>query len=117
MPVQISYPYFELEFDAKGKPSDAKQLPALLDGLKKNNTTDVFIVSHGWNNDPKDAHALYQNLFNNMKQQEQNVDVTGRSFAVAGIIWPSKKFDVADDQPNAASVGGSKGSTRVQAQV
>jgi hypothetical protein len=28
MPVQIPYPYFELEFDASGKPTDAKQLPA-----------------------------------------------------------------------------------------
>lgn len=117
MPVQIPYPYFELEFDAKGKPSDAKQLPALLDGLKTNKTTDLFIISHGWNNDAKDAHDLYQDLFNNVKAQEKNVDVTGRTFAVAGVIWPSKRFDVADDKPNAASVGGSNGNARVQAQV
>jgi hypothetical protein len=117
MPVQIPYPYFELEFDAKGKPADSKQLAALLDGLQKNKTTDLFIISHGWNNDSKDAHALYQDLFNNVKAQEKNVDVAGRSFAVAGIIWPSKKFDVADDAPNAASVGGSNGQARVKAQV
>jgi hypothetical protein len=105
MPVQIPYPYFELEFDASGKPTDAKQLPALIDGLKKSKTTDLFVISHGWNNDEKDAHALYQELFNNVKAQEKNVDVTGRTFAVAGIIWPSKKFDAAEDAPNAASIG------------
>jgi hypothetical protein len=105
MPVQIPYPYFELEFDAKGKPTDAAQLPALIDGLRKNKITDLFIVSHGWNNDEKDAHALYQELFTNVKAQESNTNVTGKSFAVAGVIWPSKKFDAAEDKPNAASLG------------
>lgn len=115
MPVQIPYPYFELEFDASGKPTDAKQLPALIDGLEKNKTTDLFVISHGWNNDEKDAHALYQELFNNVKAQEKNVDVKGRTFAVAGIIWPSKKFDAAEDAPNAASIG--TGHDRLGAQV
>ena len=105
MPVQIPYPYFELEFDAKGKPTDAKQLPALIDGLRKNEITDLFIVSHGWNNDEKEAHALYQELFTNVKAQEKNVNAAGRSFAVAGVIWPSKQFDAAEDKPNAASLG------------
>lgn len=36
MPVRIFYPYFELCFDAKGKPADTKQLAALLDGISKN---------------------------------------------------------------------------------
>jgi len=115
MPVQIPYPYFELEFDTNGKPTDAKQLPALIDGLQKNKTTDLFVISHGWNNDEKDAHALYQELFNNVKAQEKNVDVKGRTFAVAGIIWPSKKFDAAEDAPNAASIG--TGHDRLGAQI
>src|SRR5512140_2077596 len=115
MPVQIPYPYFELEFDAKGKSTDAKQLDALIDGRRKNKTTDLFIVSHGWNNDEKDAHALYQELFTNVKAQEKNVDVTGRTFAVAGVIWPSKKFDAAEDSPNAASLG--TGHARLIAQI
>ena len=77
--------------------------------------TDLFIISHGWNNDPKEAHALYQELFTNVKAQEQNVGTTGRTFAVAGVIWPSKKFDVADDKPNAASLG--NGVSRLRNQV
>jgi hypothetical protein len=115
MPVQIPYPYFELEFDAKGNGTDAAQLPALIAGLRSNKTTDLFLISHGWNNDEKDAHALYQELFNNVKAQEKNVDVSGRSFAVAGVIWPSKKFDAAEDAPNAAAL--SKSNARILAQV
>ena len=115
MPVQIPYPYFELRFDGKGQPADPNQLQTLIDGLKTNNVTDLFIISHGWNNDEKDAHTLYQTLFTNMKAQEQNVNVAGRTFAVAGVIWPSKRFDNAQDKPNAASIG--DGSSRLSKQI
>src|SRR6476469_3858017 len=115
MPVQIPYPYFELRFDANGKPVDPHQLSTLLDGLRQGKATDVFIAAHGWNNDPKEAHDLYQELFTNVKGQEASVGVAGRTFAVAGVIWPSKKFDAADDKPNAASLG--DGLARLRAQV
>jgi hypothetical protein len=117
MPVKIPYPYSELRFDAKGTPEDAKQLPALIDGLKKSKITDLFIASHGWNNDQKEANALYTELFTNVKKQEGSVNTAGRAFAVAGIIWPSKKFDTAEDAPNAASLDGNAGHTRVKKQV
>jgi hypothetical protein len=117
MPVSIPYPYFELRFDAKGKPADAAQLTALLDGLGRLAVTDLFVVSHGWNNDPKEAHALYEELFKNVKAQEKRVNVAGRTFAVAGIIWPSKKFDVAEDAPNAASLRGAMRAQRLAAQI
>ena len=115
MPVSITYPYAELHFDASGKPADAKQLQALAHLVRNNKVTDLFVISHGWNNDEKEAHALYQELFNNIKAQEANVDVGGRSFAVAGVIWPSKKFDAAEDSPKAAALGA--GHARVAKQV
>jgi hypothetical protein len=115
MPVQIPYPYFELKFDGQGQPADPNQLQSLIDGLESNKVTDLFIVSHGWNNDEKDAHSLYQTLFTNVKAQEQSVKVAGRTFAVAGVIWPSKRFDNAQDKPNAASIG--DGSSRLIQQI
>ena len=115
MPVKIPYPYFELRFNADGSAADAKQLPALIAGLRDAGATDVFLASHGWNNDQKEAHALYGELFTNVKAQEKNVPVGGRVFAVAGVIWPSKRFDVAEDSPNAASLG--TGTARIGKQV
>src|SRR5262245_55530145 len=117
MPINIPYPYFELGFDAKGKPVDSAQIPALLDGLAAKHITDLFVVSHGWNNDQREAHDLYEELFKNVKAQEKNVNVTGRTFAVAGVIWPSKKFDAAEDAPKAASLGGKKGEARLAQQI
>jgi len=114
MPVQIPFPYFEIEANADGSPKDPAQITALLSGVKQNAITDLFVASHGWNNDPSEAHALYQELFTNVAAQAKT-SAPDRRFGVAGIIWPSKRFDVADDAPNAASLG--DGHARVARQI
>lgn len=79
-------PYSTAEFDKDGKPLSVPNVPP--------GTTDVIVVSHGWNNDRDAAEALYTKLFENF------VDVTAgdaaisqRKLAIVGVIWPSKKFD------------------------
>jgi hypothetical protein len=78
-------PYAEAQFDKTGKPENAFAVPA---GI-----TDLFVVSHGWNNDADAARALYRELFTNFVGVGKPGDFPGRTFAVAGVIWPSKKFD------------------------
>jgi len=114
MPVQIPFPYFEIEANADGTAKDPSQISALLSGVKQNAITDLFVASHGWNNDAAEAHALYQELFTNVAAQAKT-SAADRKFGVAGIIWPSKRFDVADDAPNAASLG--DGHARVAKQI
>jgi predicted alpha/beta hydrolase family esterase len=79
-------PYSAAEFDKTGKLLNQPEVPS--------GTTDLLVVSHGWNNDRKDAEELYTKLFENF------VDVTAndpaikqRKLAILGVIWPSKKFD------------------------
>jgi hypothetical protein len=55
--------------------------------------TDLFVMSHGWNNNAADARELYRKFFENFVAVAQPADLTARSFAIAGVIWPSKKFD------------------------
>ena len=80
-------PYCEAQFDKNGTLENEGQvsLPA--------GVTDLFVISHGWNNDAGDARALYQNFFTNFAAVGQPNDLPGRSFAIIGVIWPSKKFD------------------------
>ena len=79
-------PYFEAEFDKKGAlDSPAPLLPA--------SVTDLFVVSHGWNNRRTRREALYQELFTNFMAVGDARDLAGRSQAIVGVIWPSKKFD------------------------
>ena len=111
MPETIgTLPYFEVQFTKDGKRFDDAAEQALIDGL--GGVTDLFVVSHGWNNDMEEARALYRELFGNVNQQMHEPatapKLTGRQFAVLGVLWPSKKF--ADEEliagGGAASTGG-----------
>jgi predicted alpha/beta hydrolase family esterase len=87
-------PYSAAEFDKDGKPLGQPTVPA--------GTTDLIVISHGWNNSRDEAENLYKKLFENF------VDVTAtdaaiaqRKIAIVGVIWPSKKFDELMTQPAA----------------
>jgi len=80
-------PYFEAQFNKDGnlENQDQVKLPA--------GVTDLFVMSHGWNNNADDARELYRKFFENFVAVAEPNDLPGRSFAIVGIIWPSKKFD------------------------
>jgi len=110
------FPYYPVEFDKAARPVDPAQTQAVLDAADPAaGLTDLFVVSHGWNNDMNDARALYAALF---KQFRDGIDggwvtgLAGRQFAVLGVFWPSKKFADEDVIPGgAASLGSAAGTT------
>src|SRR5262245_18166655 len=79
-------PYSEAVFDKNESRQNTPVIP--------NDTSDLIVISHGWNNTPAAALDLYTKLFGNF------ADVTagdralaGRKVAIVGVIWPSRKFD------------------------
>ncbi|HEV3409485.1 MAG TPA: hypothetical protein VG095_04280 [Chthoniobacterales bacterium] len=83
-------PYVAAQFDAHGKPLNAAQVKV------PPGTTDLIVVSHGWNNTAEQAEALYRELFTNFAAVASDV-VRSRKLAIIGVIWPSKRFtDVVD---------------------
>ncbi|MEO8595707.1 MAG: hypothetical protein ABI759_20475 [Candidatus Solibacter sp.] len=78
-------PYVEAQFDKNGILQNPVTLPA--------GVTDLFVMSHGWNNNAEDARGLYRRLFTNFVAVAAPNDLPGRSFAILGVIWPSKAFD------------------------
>ncbi|MGH6814867.1 MAG: hypothetical protein ACREC6_04120, partial [Hyphomicrobiaceae bacterium] len=78
-------PYREAKFDKNGILKDQVVLP---EGV-----TDLFVISHGWNNNAAEAQGLYRKFFESFNAVARPNDLPGRSFAVIGVIWPSKKFD------------------------
>ena len=95
----MNYPYAEVEFTKDGalfKPSQNDEaVSTVRDGL----TTDLFGVSHGWNNDMAEARALYEALFGKISEIPGSglmPALGARSFAVIGVFWPSKKFADAE---------------------
>jgi len=78
--------------------------------------TDLFVISHGWNNSADEARELYRRFFTSFAAVSQPDDLPNRSFAVVGVIWPSKKFDelvavssAPDSAAGSAGFGGKAG--------
>ena len=97
-------PYVEIDFDKNGKQQNTETIAP--------DTTDVFVASHGWNNDKADARALYLELFSNIAAQLSGFEVSGKKFAIVGVFWPSKKFDF-----KIAAIGGAGGGPAAVATV
>ncbi len=90
---------FDVEFTKDGTAFDTSQVKALVDNL---DTTDLIVISHGWNNDMAEARALYDQLLGNVEQllalganpqaPASLRGLDGRTFAACRVFWPSKKF-------------------------
>jgi predicted alpha/beta hydrolase family esterase len=104
-------PYITAPFEMDGRLLAPVTVPA--------GTTDIIVMSHGWNNDRADAESLYAALFNSFSQVGQPNDFDARRLAIVGVIWPSKRFDemvasVADQ--NAAGAASVHSQESVQSQ-
>lgn len=106
----FGFPYFEVEFNKKGQSSDPAQVRALTKFLSDGKTTDLFVISHGWNNDIAEARDLYTNIFKCVRQLMDSNIVSGlskRKFAILAVLWPSHKFAEKSLIPSGAASTGS----------
>lgn len=86
MPDIANIPYFEVEFDKTGALKRDVTLPS--------GFTDLFVISHGWNNDAAEARDLYTKFFNSFaKVGRAQFDLSAMKPAILGVFWPSKKFN------------------------
>jgi hypothetical protein len=100
---------FDIEFSRDGAIYDSSQFAAALEGTA--NSTDIFIMSHGWNNNKDEATALYDALTNSIQSVIQLPSfgkLHNRRFSAIRVYWPSKRFEDAELIPGggAASAGG-----------
>jgi hypothetical protein len=88
---------FDIEFTKDGSTFDEAQVRRLLDDVPQ--FTDLFVLSHGWNNDMDEARALYDGLLGNISvllDAGLVQGLQGRRYGALRVFWPSKKF--ADDE-------------------
>lgn len=102
MSRQFAFPYLAVHFDKNGRTtSDVSALPT---------TSDVLLISHGWNNDDHEAQTLYNELLGNIEKLRGNELPDGRALSVIGIFWPSKRFRFADHGKDARGPAAGTGS-------
>jgi hypothetical protein len=91
--------YYEVDFNADGTLNTATGggdggLPA---AVAAGGITDLFVLSHGWNDGVDSARDLYEAMFTLLADQ---LGKHLSSSAAAGVIWPSLLFP--DDDPDNA---------------
>lgn len=94
-------PYYLINFDADGREraaDDGRLLSqVIVDELKTQPVTDVFLMSHGWLGDIKDAEAQYDRWLANLWSCSADLAAIkakrpGFRPLLVGIHWPSKPF-------------------------
>jgi hypothetical protein len=98
------FPFWDVVFDADGDP-DTRTTDALLAEVA--GLTDLYVFSHGWNNEHATARRLYDGFFGLLARQLK-ADPRGRP-GFAGVYWPAKRWSdepIPDFTPVAAAGGG-----------
>ena len=108
MNTPCNFPYFEIEVNKDGQFVKASQVDDAINFVKgkAGAVKDLFVISHGWNNDEADARNLYERFFTELcKAFAQNAapGVSPQQCAVVGILWPSKKFADSELIPGGAA--------------
>jgi len=103
--MTFPYPTFTIQFTKDGDAFDPFETQKLLQHVAGESApTDLIVMSHGWNNNVDDAKNLYESLSGLIKQQvDTNAQLAKRSYAVCGVLWPSKKFEDEDLIPSGAA--------------
>jgi hypothetical protein len=96
------FPFWEAAFDDDGKPQDSTAAAHAVAEIKAAGLTDLFVFSHGWNNDRTDAQKLYDGFFQQIRNLIDDARFPKKRVASCGIIgvfWPSILWP--DEQPDA----------------
>lgn len=80
----------DIQFTKSGAIHDPAQVEQLL--TECNDATSLLVLTHGWNNDMKDARRLYQDFLASLDSVGISEPEILTNMAVLQVFWPSKKF-------------------------
>ena len=89
-----SFPYYIIPFDKNGACEGPRTEQHLLDAVA--GYSDIFLFSHGWNNDWSTAIKRYEDFINGFQSQRRRLGLKmAKDFKplLAGIFWPSQALE------------------------
>ncbi|MBO9648253.1 MAG: hypothetical protein J7605_07055 [Variovorax sp.] len=109
------FPFWLIEFDKAGALEDAGAIDRLIADLESLKITDLFVFSHGWNNDHAAALALYDRFFGEVRKVLNTTPPKSADtrMGVVGIVWPSILWpdDAQSASMNHVMTGGGGGAS------
>ncbi|HEX5758073.1 MAG TPA: hypothetical protein VF121_02665 [Thermoanaerobaculia bacterium] len=109
-PGDIAVPFYVIPFDKRGLCTGPETRRHLLDRLRAERYSDVFVFSHGWNNDWKTAIQRYEGFiggYMRMRRDRALPAPDGYKPLLVGIFWPSTAlvFGESERGPDIAAAG------------
>lgn len=90
-------PFVWVEFDKEAKLKTPQAIAELNTALAAPGVTDLVVLSHGWQNERKDAEKLYSRLWPNVATALKAAGRDPARMVIAGILWPSKAYNADYD--------------------
>lgn len=87
-----SVPWYIVPFDKAGECTGPRTRQHLVDAAAAGNFTDIFLFSHGWNNDWKAASNRYDDFigrYSELRLENSLTYVEPHRPLLVGIFWPS----------------------------
>ncbi|MES5482110.1 hypothetical protein QMZ05_05075 [Bradyrhizobium sp. INPA03-11B] len=100
------FPFWEPSFDEDGRTTNRNAIDKAVSEIVAENLTDLFVFSHGWNNDRSYARSLYEGFFKQVRLVLDNAKFMKKrnpKAGILGIFWPSILWP---DEVPAAQGGG-----------
>ncbi len=95
------FPFIALEYNSEGVLTSSA-LDTLHAQIRSSGTTDLLMIAHGFRNNAKEARTLYEHFLQNFSahitRDELAPTLASRTYAAAGIFWPSKAFSEGPSQ-------------------
>lgn len=85
-------PWYIVPFDKRGACTGPKTRAHLVEAARSGGYTDVFLFSHGWNNDWKAASERYESFIGGMIRTRHELGIPypeGYRPLLVGVFWPS----------------------------
>ncbi len=90
----LAFPYYIIPFDADGQCVGPQTRQHLLDHCGE--YSDVFVFSHGWNNDWTSATKRYEAFIEGFQAQRKSLGLAmpaGYRPLLVGVFWPSQSLE------------------------
>lgn len=102
-------PLYIIPFDKHGTCIGPRTRQHLVDAVKQGDYSDVFLFSHGWNNDWTVATSRYEHFLSgymNMRKAHNLPMPANYRPLLVGIFWPSTALVFTDSEKGPAIAGG-----------
>lgn len=96
---RATFPYYIIPFDKEGRCEGPETQRHLLENASQH--TDIYLFSHGWNNDWKAATERYEHFINGFMKMRRDHDLpvpAGYKPLLVGVFWPSTAFVKESEQ-------------------